>query len=298
MAAAFAYNAPMRMDFAETPSDDAPPAVSKPQETGEPTAAARVKEFVRDGWTSLENDDPQRAIQHFRRALRLRPDHHGARLGVVESLKARHPIYRWLLARSFALSRLPPVAQFGLMLVAFFALRVISSVAAGVPAWAPFLWPLLITIFAICILSGLASPIFSMLLSLDPDGREALNDGERRGANLLLYTLLLPLPLLGWSILTNNGLGIVVWILLSMVALPASAIYRYAAGWPRAVMIAVTLLLFVPLLPLLVSVFAELPWLPAQRRAVLIGAAVYALLGAQVFAAVLQSVRPHQSAHG
>jgi hypothetical protein len=140
-------------------------------------------------------------------------------------------------------------------------------------------------------LIGLASPIFTMLLSLDPEGRQALSDGERRGANLLLFAVVLPLPVLVWSAFTNNGLGIVVWILLSMVALPASAIYRCAAGWPRWTMIGVTSALVMLILPLLASMLGELPGLGERERSWLSAATVYALLGGQIVATLLQTMR-------
>jgi hypothetical protein len=260
----------------------------------EPTAAERVKALVKQGWEALEQDQPQQAMLRFRQALRIRPSHPGAQAGIVESLKARHRVYRWLLARVFALGRLPPAVQIGLMVVAFLALRILSSVVAVNPQWGPVVWPLLLLIFGGCVLIGLATPIFTMLLSLDPDAREALSDDERRGATALLGSLLLPLPVLLYSLFTNTGLGLVVWILLTMVALPASAIYRCASGWPRWIMIAVTIVVIMLIMPLLVSVFGDLPGINEQARSNLIRAVVYALLGAQMLATLLQSLRTYK----
>jgi len=42
------------------------------------------------GWTFLEANDPQKALEHFREALRLDPENEWARQGIVEALKARH----------------------------------------------------------------------------------------------------------------------------------------------------------------------------------------------------------------
>ena len=49
------------------------------------------------GWTLLERGDHAKAQEHFREALRLAPQQEWAREGIVESMKARNPIYRLML---------------------------------------------------------------------------------------------------------------------------------------------------------------------------------------------------------
>src|SRR5262245_3830355 len=121
-------------------------------------AAETVLSLTNQGWAALESGEPHEALQHFRRALRLRPDYERARSGVVEALKARHPLYRWVLGGFFWLTRFPPTLQIGVMLAAFFALRVISAIVASQAELGRVLWPVMIAILAICIVGGLASP--------------------------------------------------------------------------------------------------------------------------------------------
>ena len=58
------------------------------------------------GWTLLEQGNPAKAMEHFREALRLNPNMAWARQGIVEALKARHFIYRWMLGYFFWMLRL------------------------------------------------------------------------------------------------------------------------------------------------------------------------------------------------
>ena len=268
-----------RQDAAEQPSQAAAP----PSET--------AGSLTNLGWGALERGEHQQAVQYFRRALRLRPDYPRARTGVVEALKARHPVYRHVLATFFWLSRFSPATQVGVMLVGYFLLRVITEFAQYYSPWAPLLWPLLGVIFGLLVLSGLASPLFDVILRADPLGRDSLSDDQRRGANLLILNLVLPLPVLLLALWLGNGLGIVVWILLTMTALPSSVIFRCAPGWPRWAMTAITLGVLGVLAPLLTSAFIQQPdWSVKQLRA-WITASVYSLIIAQVLATVLLAMR-------
>lgn len=58
-------------------------------------------------WALLHEGQPRpRAIDQFRKALRLDPTNEYARHGMVEALKARNPIYRWILAYFLWMGRL------------------------------------------------------------------------------------------------------------------------------------------------------------------------------------------------
>lgn len=271
-----------------TPPD---PLTGRPEAAEGAPPAESAAALTRQGWAALEQGEPQQAVQHFRRALRLRPNHAAARSGIVEALKARQPVYRWLLGWFFWLARFQPSTQIAVMIVAFLALRLLSGIAAEYREWAPYLWPVLIVIFGGCLLSGLASPLFDVLLRLDPVGEKSLDEDQRRGANLLLFNLLAPAPLLAWFVLMANGPGIVAGILLTMTALPSSAIYRVAAGWPRWTMTAITLAAVGMISPLLIAAILELPNWQEAERANWIKLSVYSLIATQLAATVLLAFR-------
>jgi len=254
-------------------------------------AADSAVALTNQGWHALEQGEPQQAVQHFRRALRLRPNYARARSGVVEALKARHPLYRWLLTWFFWLSRFSPFAQITVVFAAFLLLRLMTLGAGESSSWAFVLAPLSIALFGLCVLLGLASPLFDVLLRIDPVGEKSLEEDQRRGANLLLLNLLAPLPLLLWFAMTNNGLGIVACIFLMFAALPSSAIYRCAAGWPRWLMAIITIAVLAMITPLLVGAVVEVPgWLNSERLK-WIEYNVYVLIVAQFASAFLLTLR-------
>lgn len=252
----------------------------------QPAAAADTAvALTNQGWAALEQGEPQQAVQHFRQALRLRPNYSPARSGIVEALKAHHPLYRRLLSWFFWLSRFRPATQIGVMLAAFLAIRLIM-VFGGESAW-----PLSIAFLAICVLLGLASPLFDVMLRIDPVGGQSLDTDQRRGANLLLFNLLAPLPLLLCFALTNNGLGIVVWILFTLTSLPSSAIYRCQAGWPRWLMMVITTAVLAMITPLLVGALVQVPGWSNHDRMQWIEYSFYSVIGAQLVATMLLTLR-------
>ncbi|WP_425615088.1 tetratricopeptide repeat protein [Anatilimnocola sp. NA78] len=250
------------------------------------TAAGQVTR----GWAAIERGDPEAAIPFFREALRLQPDLPAARSGIVEALKARHPLYRWLLRGCFWMATFPPSTQIAIMIGVYFGSRLISSLAEQSGDGRSLMWPLLMLVFGLSALVGIASPLFNLLLRFDSVGRRTLDDDQKRGTNLLLINLLLPLPLLAWAAWQQDGMSLVVWLLLSLISLPSAAIYRCAPGWPRWLMAFITGALVLIAAPLLAGIFFELPAWLARERSGLIALFVYALIAAQIAATGLLAI--------
>jgi len=247
------------------------------------------------GWALLHQGDPFKAMEHFREALRLNPELEWARLGIVEALKARNPIYRWMLAYFLWMARLPSQVRVGLMLGAFVGNQVIGNLATQVPLLAPILWPLLFAYFGFVLMSWLAYPLFNLLLRLDKFGRHALSTDQRRGANVLAACLAATLGCLVWFVATGNGVALYGTIFLAILALPASAIYICTAGWPRRTMTAITLVLLALVLVVLIAGIIPEARQPKQftlTAVQLIKNMPYLLLGAQFAAIYLMGAVP------
>ena len=248
------------------------------------------------GWALLEKGDPKQAMIHFREALRLKPDLEFARVGIVEALKARNFVYRWLLAYFLWMAKLPRQVQWGLVIGFFFGNQVLQRVAAANPALAPYLWVLIGCYVAFAIMTWIAYPLFNLLLRLDRFGRFALEQDQTRGATWLGLCLLGAALSLVAFLATQLTAFIVLAIVLGLLALPVSAIWRCERGWPRMTMVIVTLLL------LFFGLLASFPIDLLPRRnllSVLIALAshasvevfMYGSIGSQFLAAYLMSVR-------
>ncbi len=160
------------------------------------------------GWTYLHQGQPKEAQIHFREALRLQPDMDWARRGMIEALKARNIIYRVLLAYFLWMSRFKGRAQWGIIIGVYVAFRLIRTLAQSNPALEPWLTPLLTLYIVFAFSTWIASPLFNLLLRLDPFGRMMLNERETMAANLIgltvltslgfwISSLLLKIPILG-----------------------------------------------------------------------------------------------------
>ena len=204
------------------------------------------------GWALLHQGEPYKALEHFREALRLEPGNQWARAGIVEAMKARNFIYRWMLAYFLWMARLPPNVQWGLVIGLFIGNRAIATLARNSPQLAPFLWPLLYCYIGFVLMTWLAEPLSNLVLRSLRFGRHALFPDQIRGANVLLVCLVVTL---GWLVASIWSQDQTVWfatLLFGLLSLPATAIFRCSIGWPRTTMLALTVALLVGILVLVI----------------------------------------------
>ncbi len=64
----------------------------------------------------MHQGDHKQALEHFREALRLKPDMEWARNGMVEALKARYFLYRLMLRYYLWMSRFTRRGQWGMII--------------------------------------------------------------------------------------------------------------------------------------------------------------------------------------
>src|SRR5262249_45146580 len=137
------------------------------------------------GWTLLEQGNPTKAMEHFREALRLNPEMDWARAGIVESLKARHFIYRWMLRYFFWMSRLSRKVQWGVILGALLLFNVVDHIESSYPNLTFVTRPLIVAYLIFFVLSWLALPIFNTLLRLNRFGRLTLSRENKLQSTLV-----------------------------------------------------------------------------------------------------------------
>ncbi len=192
------------------------------------------------GWACLHANQPREAADHFREALRLDPEMEFARAGIIEALKARNFLYRWMLRYFLAMARLPSQARWGIVIGVYFAQRFLSNAARQNPEFAPYIWPVLGVLVGFVVLTWLSYPFFNLLLRFDRFGRYALSADQRAGANLLAGTLAVALLLLIGFFAIGSGSLLLGALIFGVLSLPVSAIYNIDAGWPRNVMFVCT----------------------------------------------------------
>ena len=249
------------------------------------------------GWALLHQGEPLKAMEHFREALRLNPEMEWARAGIVEAMKARNFVYRWILAYFLWMARLDGRVRVGLVIGALLGSWKIGDIVDKSPQWGIVLLPLLIAYFAFVLMSWLAYPLFNLLLRLNRFGRLALSPDQVRGANVLVVCIFVTLACLAAAIATGNVIVYQCTVMCAVLSLPASAIYVCDPGWPRHAMTAITLALGATIA--LVVTIGVLPRTIVPPLVILGGAAIvrllpYGLLASQFAAMYLSRVTPQK----
>lgn len=128
------------------------------------------------GWQALMDGDHKRANEHFLEALRLSPMNESARMGLVESYRARSAVYRLQLRFAHFMNQFTEGRQTMIMIGGFIAYKVVSTLLKGV---SPVLSSLVIGAWLVFALwSHLARGFSSFFIVMDRFARQALRPRE------------------------------------------------------------------------------------------------------------------------
>jgi len=142
------------------------------------------------GWALLHKGRHREALEHFSQALRLNPNFDYARHGLVEALKARYFLYRWLLRFFLWMSTLSPRVRGGLIVGAYVLVKVLQAIARANPAVAPFVAPVVGVYIVFVLLTWTIDPMFNLILQCNRYGRYALSKQQRWSSSLFGLLLL------------------------------------------------------------------------------------------------------------
>lgn len=195
------------------------------------------------GWSLLEKSEPQKAMEHFREALRLEPEMEWARAGILEAMKARFFLYRIMLTWFLWIAKFQKNARIGILIGGYLGYRILAGIAESYPSWAPYIQPLLVIYIAFAIMTWISSPLFNLVLLTSRFGRLALSKEEVKTSVLVGVCLLGAVALVIASFGTGAQEFLVGALACALVVPPLSAIQSCSAGWPRAAIVLITLAL-------------------------------------------------------
>ena len=202
-----------------------------------------VGTHAHQGWALLNAGDRVKALEHYREAMRLDPNNEFARMGIVETLKARNFIYRAFLRYFLFMSRQKGWVQWAIVLGIVFGQQILSHARDEWPEAAPWLWAATIALAAFVISTWLATPFFNLLLRLDREGRHALSEEQRLHTTLFgpLLTISLVSCVLWLAFDAFNAF--MAFVGLGLLLLPLSGTFMVQRGWPRTMMALLTVTL-------------------------------------------------------
>jgi tetratricopeptide (TPR) repeat protein len=177
------------------------------------------------GWNCLHRNEPRKAQEHFREALRLNPELEYARDGMLEALKARNPVYRAMLAYFLWLGRQSSRFQWAFILGIFFAVNMTRSVSESQPEMKWLWFPLLGLFYTFVYLSWTAQPMFNLMLRFDRFGRHVLSPDQRRAANWFGGVFALAVGSVVWWLTTKNENGFYCAIVFAILSICVAATF-------------------------------------------------------------------------
>jgi tetratricopeptide (TPR) repeat protein len=188
------------------------------------------------GWAYLEQNNPEKALYHFKESLRLDPENEWAREGIVTALKAKHFIYSLMLRYFLWMAKLPPQVQMGIIVGGWFGNRLLSNLGKGVPALAPYILPIQLLYLAFAIMTWTANPLFNLLLRMNKFGCLVLSREEIVSTNWIGGCLLFGVLAIGASFVVDSELLLLLGIASGLLILPLSGASSCHQGWPRNMM--------------------------------------------------------------
>ena len=187
------------------------------------------------GWNHLERRQPHDALPCFREALRLEPGMEWARVGIIEAMKSRFFIYRWLLAFFLWTSKLSGKMLIGLILGGYFGSQFLMRWMDRQPELTIYLMPIVIAYTAFAIMTWIGSPLFNLTLWFNSFGRMALSKEEKRVSLAICVLVAISLFFVGTWFFSRELVHLIAALGIALTMPTVSTVYQSDQGWPRAV---------------------------------------------------------------
>ncbi len=131
------------------------------------------------GCILTDQGEHERAVGHFREALRLDPTSNRAREGILEAMKGRYVLYRPLMAYSQWIGRIDQRMRRRLLMWMIGGYVLFMLTLEAIPLWG--LW-VLNSVLGLALIIWLTQPLFDLALSLNRFGRILLSSEQRFAA--------------------------------------------------------------------------------------------------------------------
>jgi tetratricopeptide (TPR) repeat protein len=195
------------------------------------------------GWSLLEQGDHKKALEHFREALKINPNHTYAKAGMVEGLKARYWFYRIFLKYVFWLSNMKAKGQWAVILGLYFGVRLLRWVAQTNNTLSMILTPIIFLYFAFAISTWIIEPLSNLFLRLNVYGRYALTPIQVRSSNLVGISLLIGLTGGLAFLLDNDVMYLMILIFGVSMMIPLASMYNPSRERNKRILVAYAIVL-------------------------------------------------------
>ena len=137
------------------------------------------------GWVAIENDNFDKAVLHFKEALRLDPTFEFAKTGLKEAIKSKNILYRYVLKFFLWTSKMTDKARWQFIIGAYVIYYIFIQLAENYASLAPFLYPFIAAYIIMAFSSWISAPVSNAFLRFHPLGKLALSDDEKFASNVV-----------------------------------------------------------------------------------------------------------------
>jgi tetratricopeptide (TPR) repeat protein len=182
------------------------------------------------GWAHLHARQIPEALTSFGEALRLDPDNETAQAGLMEALRARNVVYRWILSFYMWMGRLKPGTQWVVIFGLMFANRILRKSTEGTDfAGAGQVLGAVYLLFIY--LTWVGTPFANMLLFLDPIGRRVMKARDKWAGGLFFGTYVAAALIGALAYSAGAGVESFVFVVAGLaLGLPISAAFDMRKG--------------------------------------------------------------------
>lgn len=174
------------------------------------------------GWSKLEIGDRNEARAHFMEALKINPNNQHAKEGMKEIIRAKNPLYRFFLNYQFWIAKQQNNMQWVFIIGIYLGTRVIGSLASEIPV----LWLAYGALMFFAYLTWFIEPFANIFLRFDSFGKYALDDDEKKAANIVALCLLTAISSVVLYFFFKTDFLIYVAIYAATVLIPLSRFYQ------------------------------------------------------------------------
>jgi tetratricopeptide (TPR) repeat protein len=182
------------------------------------------------GWVAIEKDKYDQAIDHFKEALRFDPTNDYARNGLKEAIKGKNYLYRGVLKYFLWMDKMQEKYRWGFVIGIYILYRIMLWAYETIPALAPVLLPLIIFYVIFAFSTWIATPISNLFLRLHPVGKNALDDDEILGTNVVGLLGILCLLALGTYWVTSEPFWMYLGGYFGLMMIPAGGLFAVSSG--------------------------------------------------------------------
>jgi tetratricopeptide (TPR) repeat protein len=167
------------------------------------------------GWGLLHHGETNKALDHFKQALKFNPMHDHAKYGMSEAMKSKFPVYRYFLQLMLWLGKMKSGNQWAIIIGGYIVYRVLVKTAENVESLQPLLIPLIGIMLLFFLSTWIFSPLMNLYLLTNPYGRYTLDDEQKQSAKLVGIALAISIIFLTLAFIFPDNTSLIPSAILS-----------------------------------------------------------------------------------